>query len=305
MKDKTILISVVVCTYNRASLLKNCLRSLEKQTADKKIYEVIVVNNNSNDNMQEIVKDFAKTRLNIRMEKEENQGLSYARNRGWKEAKGKYIAYIDDDAVANPDWIEQTTIFIKNNPKINAFGGPYDRFSFKPLPAWLPDNYCTLNLGDKAKALNLRDECISGSNMIVNKSIFEKYGGFNTDFGMKGNRILYGEEAEFLGKLNKTEKPVFYVPTICVRHLVAERKLRLWWLLKSDYYHNFSCLLINKGRWDLSENILCLVKSLFMFPLYLLDKKKSPFKRKLYYGLSKIFSSLGRISGSLRRVKSR
>lgn len=299
MKTKSLLISVIVCTYNRAVILENCLKSLEKQTAGKHLYEVIVVNNNSTDNTEMVVKNFSKNKPNFRIVREKRQGLSNARNKGWREAKGKYVAYIDDDAIAEFDWIKQIVMFIKNNPKVNAFGGPYDRFSLKPLPVWFPENYCILNLGDKAKVLNLRNECISGSNMIFNKSIFEKYGGFNTDLGMKGNRILYGEEAEFLFRLKKTEGPVFYVPTIRVRHLVTERKLHLWWLLKSDYFSNFSYSLLNKNRLDFFRGLFYFISGLLMFPLYVFDSKKNPFKRRIYFGLSKIFSSLGRIAGSI------
>lgn len=299
MKNKKILISVVICTYNRASLLKNCLQSLEKQTANKKNYEVIVVNNNSNDNTKEIVKDFVKSQFNIKTVIEKKQGLSYARNRGWKEAKGKYVAYIDDDAVAEPDWVEQIIVFTKKNPKINAFGGPYGRFSFKPVPAWIPENYFTLNLGNKLKILNLKNEWISGSNMIFNKMLFYKYGGFKTGLGMKGSKILYGEETEFLLRLKETGEAVYYVPKIRVRHLVAEYKLDLWWLLKDNYWRSFSFTLLKKSRLSFAKGILSLILSLFLFPIYIINTKKEVFKRRLYYGLSNIFLSLGQIVGSI------
>lgn len=296
---KTVLISVIVCTYNRAELLKNCLQSLEKQTASKKIYEVIVVDNNSTDNTKEIVKDFVKSQTNIKIVTEKNLGRSQARNRGWKEAKGEYIAYIDDDALAEPDWIEQIIMFIKKNPKINAFGGPYSRFSFKPIPAWIPENYFTLNLGNKLKILNLKNEWISGSNMIFNKKLFYKYGDFNTDFGGKGDKIIYGEETEFLARLKKMKEPIFYVPTINVRHLVGEHKLHLWWLLISDYLHSFSYSLIKKPKFNFLKGAVSFVLVLLLIPIYLIDMKKGIIKRRLYYGLSNIFLSLGQMAGSI------
>ena len=302
MKNITLLISVVVCTYNRSSLLKNCIRSLEKQMADKKNYEVIVVDNNSKDNTKEIVRDYIKNKLNVRTVTEKNQGLSYARNRGWKEAKGKYVAYIDDDAIAELDWVEQIMIFIQKNPKIKAFGGPYSRFSPNPLPAWIPENYFTLNLGNTEKKIDLKKEWISGSNMIFNRSIFDKYGGFNTNLGMKGSKILYGEETELLIRLKKMEEAVNYVPNIRVKHLVAEQKLNLWWLLKNDYSRGFSISLINKNKLNLLTNLLYLIMSLFIFPLSLFDNKRDLFKRRVYVGLSKFFLTLGNIAGSIELI---
>lgn len=303
MKNKTILISVIICTYNRASLLKNCLQSLEKQIADKKNYEVIVIDNNSTDNTKEIVKDFVKSQANIKIVTEKNLGRSQARNRGWKEAKGKYVAYIDDDALADSDWVEQIILFIKKNPKINAFGGPYSRFSLKTIPAWIPKNYFTLNLGNNIKILNFKNEWISGSNMIFNKLVFKKYGGFNTNFGGKGDKIIYGEETEFLARLKKTKEPIFYVPKIRVKHLVAERKLDVWWLLKDNYWRSLSYSLIKKPKLNFLRGAVSFILAFLLIPIYLIDMKKGVIKRRLYYGLSNIFLSLGQIGGSIYSVR--
>src|SRR3989344_2536998 len=114
MKE-TPIVTVVVCTYNRSDLLYKCLESLVRQTVSKNLYEVLVVDNNSKDNTQQAVKRFIKTYVHIRNIKTDVQGLSHARNIGWKHAKGEYIAYIDDDAIAEPDWIEQIIQFINTN----------------------------------------------------------------------------------------------------------------------------------------------------------------------------------------------
>ena len=99
-------ISVIVCTYNRAYLLKNCLRSLVDQLVETSTFEVIIVNNNATDDTEEVAKSFTEKYPNFRYIIEPNQGLSNARNRGYKEAKGEYVAYIDDDARAYTDWVE-------------------------------------------------------------------------------------------------------------------------------------------------------------------------------------------------------
>jgi glycosyltransferase involved in cell wall biosynthesis len=303
MTKQKIVVSVVICTYNRAPLVLNCLKSLDNQTADKNCFEVIIVDNNSSDNTNKVVENFIRKRVNFRIVREKKQGLSFARNRGWREARGKYIAYIDDDAIAKSDWVQQIMAFIKKNSKINAFGGPYGRFSSKPFPSWLPENYFTLNLGSIEKTIHLRKEWISGSNMIFNKSIFIKYGGFNTDLGMKGNRTLYGEETELLLRLKKMGESVYYVPKIRVKHLVAERKLSLWWLLKNNYWHSLSNSLFKKPKFNFLKGIVSLILSLSLIPLYLINKKMGVIKRRWYYGLSNIFLSLGQIAGSIYNVR--
>ncbi len=302
MSNRSVLVSVVVCTYNRAQLLHNCLGSLNKQSIDKKHYEVIVVDNNSTDDTQNVVKKTIRHHPNIRLVTERNQGLSVARNRGWKEARGRYVAYIDDDALAEPNWIEQIVCFITNYPKVTVFGGPYSRFSIVPFPDWLPENYYTLNLGNKIKALNLRSEWLSGSNMIFGKSVFEKYGGFKKDFGMTGKKILYGEETELFVRLKKYGEPVYYVPKIRVRHIVSKHKLKLLWSLQNDFWHSFSYSVLIKSKLNLLKGFLSLMISVLLIPVCLLDFKKGIMRQRLYYYLSGIFVASGQIVGSVSKL---
>src|SRR3990170_3383610 len=115
----SILISAIVCTHNRAPYLFKALRSLDNQTLDSALYEVIVVDNASKDNTKEVFREFSG-KTNWRYIYEPDIGLSRARNTGWRNAHGAYIAYLDDDAVACPEWLENI---------INVFE------TFKPSPA--------------------------------------------------------------------------------------------------------------------------------------------------------------------------
>ena len=99
------LISVVICTYNRAAIFKNALQSVCAQTIDPSSYEVIVVDNNSTDQTAEIAQSFCQQFPHVHYIKEKQQGLSYARNTGWQKAKGAYIAYIDDDCEVPETWL--------------------------------------------------------------------------------------------------------------------------------------------------------------------------------------------------------
>ena len=82
-------ISVVVCTYNREKMLPECLDSLANQRANKNLYEVIVVDNNSKDNTSKVANEFVTKYSNFKILFEQNQGLSHARNLGLKEAKDR------------------------------------------------------------------------------------------------------------------------------------------------------------------------------------------------------------------------
>ncbi len=100
-------ISVIICTFNRSSHLRNVLKSLSEQVVDEKlIWEIVVVDNNSKDDTFEVIKSFHNSSyIPVRYVKEQKQGLSHARNRGIQESLGKYVAFTDDDAVVDKRWV--------------------------------------------------------------------------------------------------------------------------------------------------------------------------------------------------------
>lgn len=111
-------VSVVVVTFNRSSFVKSCLESLNKQTYPHDRYEVILVDDGSTDDTVEIAK---KEGVRV-IEHGGNRGIPSARNTGLAAAKGDIIAYIDDDAVADSEWLERL-IRPFDDPTISATGG--------------------------------------------------------------------------------------------------------------------------------------------------------------------------------------
>ena len=292
-------ISIVVRTYNRAQLLVKCLQSLIDQSVDKSLYEIIVVNNNSTDNTQQIINQFTQKNINLREIKEKKRGFSYTCNTGWKNAKGKYVAYIDDDSYAEPNYIEEILVFLKKYPKINFFGGPYKKFSLKPLPSWFPEENCSLDLGNQIKKINCKNEYLSGTNIIFNKKIFLIYGGFKNIVETNG----HGEDTEMVIRLNKKGESIYYVPNILVNHLVAAHKQNLWWLLKSNYRGSFIMSILKKPKFNFLRGAVSFILALLFIPVYLIDIRKGMIKRRLYYGLSSIFLSLGQMVGSIYNLR--
>jgi glycosyltransferase involved in cell wall biosynthesis len=113
-------ISVVVITLNRAESLKETLDSLIRQTRQPD--EVVVVDNGSTDNTKEVVLSF-KDRLNITYVYEGQRGIPYARNAGVKHTAKDIIAFIDDDCVADRNWLKYLEIPFIKDPHIGVVGG--------------------------------------------------------------------------------------------------------------------------------------------------------------------------------------
>lgn len=118
--EKKLSISVAVITFNRAEWLKDALSSLTRQTRPPD--EVVVVDNGSKDHTKDVVLSFSD-RLNIKYVSEPVRGIPHARNTAIKNATGDIIASIDDDCVADDDWLKNVEIPFIKDPSIGVVGG--------------------------------------------------------------------------------------------------------------------------------------------------------------------------------------
>lgn len=224
-------LSVVVCTYNRASLLAECLQSLAMQTLAAWRFEVLIVDNNSNDGTQIVAEIFCQECPNFRVVCELEQGLSHARNRGWKEARGDYVAYIDDDGLAERDWCERILASFEDvTPPPWAVGGKIlPRYTDVP-PAWFSDCLETRSWGDSASFLKppVSKYGFSGANMAFPRKLLEDFGGFSSHLGMVGEKVRMGEDTELFLRLSASQHDLFwYDPLIIVNHWTSIKQFSL------------------------------------------------------------------------------
>jgi len=99
-------LSVILCTYNRAGFLEKSLEGLARQTVSKKDFEVIIVDDGSQDNTTAVVEAFNGI-LPIQYLYQENKGLAFAKNRGIEKAQGDILVFLDDDDQASPSFLEE------------------------------------------------------------------------------------------------------------------------------------------------------------------------------------------------------
>ncbi len=232
-------ITIAVCTYNRSRLLRACLSSLEKQQiqrdAVKGGVEVIIVDNASSDDTQQVAAEFVQRNQNWRVIREINVGLSNARNRAWRSAKGPYIGYIDDDAKAPSDWMARTLEIISIH-KPGIFGGAIYPYFETPKPSWFRDSYEIRCSADTAAALQ-KPSAISGSNMFFRRELLQSMGGFDPKLGMRGTQLGYGEETQLITDILKShpQEILYYDPKLLVQHLTPAEKMRVSYFLRSRF----------------------------------------------------------------------
>ncbi len=229
--------SVVVCTFNRSESLRRMLKSLQEIVIpDHLSCEVIVVDNNSDDDtrlvFEEIAKDFESR---IRYVLEDKKGLSHARNRGVKEARGEIIAFTDDDVIVDKHWIQNIDKAFKEYDDVACIGGKILPIWEIPKPKWLkPDLYGYLALLDKGDSVAYMDALdIWGANFAVKSEMFKRYGLFDTNLGRTPRKLYSGEEAEFLQRLQNAGKKILYYPSSIIHHHIpayrmSKKYLRKW-----------------------------------------------------------------------------
>ncbi len=216
------------------------LASVAKQDADKKVWECVIVNNNSTDDTAERVAEFAKQNpdLNIRLVDEPQQGLSYARNRGIVESKGQVLVFIDDDETINEGFVSAYLDLFRNHGAFVGAGALkvcYDT----ARPKWM-SHYTEKMI---ANPLDLGNEIITmsskitptGGNMAFNREVFRLYGNFDTNLGRKGSDLFGGEENDLFKRIRDLGERVFYTPHAIAYHHIAEYKLSPEYFDKLSY----------------------------------------------------------------------
>jgi glycosyltransferase involved in cell wall biosynthesis len=228
-------LSVLICTYNRADILTECLQSLTTQTTDYQKFEVIVINNNSPDHTQITAESFIGKIPNLRVLIETQQGLSYARNRAYREAQSEWVLYLDDDALA-PDNLVERALWTTQHHPYKYFGGvalPWYRY---PKPYWYQDKYVATNeLPYQTVSPIHGNQFAIGCIMVIHKPTLEQYGGFNVKLGMIGNTIAYNEETELQHRMRADGIQIAHDPELRIQHLVAPYKMKVDWFFQSAF----------------------------------------------------------------------
>ena len=224
------MISIIVCTYNRANYLYDALESIASNDFPRNEYEIILVNNNSTDNTEEKCKQFAANfpDVNFKYCAESKQGLSFARNKGIAESNGDILVFLDDDVVVKSDYLRNLKSNLDNTPNLMAFGGKITpRFEAGHPPKWLNRWMYSLisatNCPDKTQKYGKRKYPI-GANMGFRRQCLEKSGYFNTELGRTGNILLGGEEKDIFLKIKDLGMEIYYFHDVEIEHIIPESR---------------------------------------------------------------------------------
>ncbi len=246
MKD----ISAVICTHNGSKTLSRAIDSLIRQHLHADSFEILIIDNGSTDPTRDIAYGF-DTVKNLRYIFEPELGLSVARNTGWKNAEGEYVAYLDDDAIACSDWLEKILAAFHSVPHAGAVGGRVEPVWETDPPQWI-DNITGrfLSLLDWSEAPMVLDDSkyLVGTNIAFPRTLLERFSGFPTDLGRKGASLISNEEIELIEKIKKENHVVYYDPAISVKHLIDSSRLHPYWFRQRFFSQGVSDAILYRRK---------------------------------------------------------
>ena len=222
-------LSITICTYNRIEYLKKCLKSILDQTQGSEIIEINIIDNNSTDTTKDYVIELQKKFPEVNYFVEKRQGISFARNLSFEVCKGMFLAFVDDDAVINKNWLEALLNELKNQNEDIIYGGPIYPYFESITEDWIDKDYFIRKFKDTDGFLGTikSKEGFSGGNMCIAKNLFLKSEKFNTEIGMTGGNLGLGEEPDFFYKLIMKNKDVklYNICEMSITHFEASYKL--------------------------------------------------------------------------------
>jgi len=249
--------SVVICTYQRTERLPAVLRSIAGQTAPAQDFEVLIVNNDPQArDIQALVAGwrdelFGGDALRLRLVQCPVVGLAQARNAGISEARGEIVCFLDDDAIADPDWLEHILAAYRLYPQAGVVGGKIILKKPQPAPRWLLPGwevYWT-HFDPPYSDFTFVDHWSRypwGANWSARRQVLLEAGGFPTHgFGRQGSKIQEGEEVALTALIQQMGYGIGIEPRAAVEHQVDPRRFTLSFLLRK--------IMLGRRRWYQSQ----------------------------------------------------
>lgn len=212
------MISVIVPTYNNATILSSSLKTWTNQTMSITDYEVLVVDNNSKDRTADLIHDIIKEVANIHYVKESKPGATNARHAGARVAKGDILVFADDDGLYNHECLEVIRDTFARNQEVEAIACKIDILWDKQAPDWIAP-YAFMQ-----GKLNYGDKEIVGYNLYFNsglfaikKTTFEELHGFNPD--LIGGKLIGDGDTGLVIKMWESNKKIAWTPFARMQHM--------------------------------------------------------------------------------------
>jgi glycosyltransferase involved in cell wall biosynthesis len=231
--------TVALCTHNHADRLIRTLADIRHIRLPKAPWELLIIDNASRDATPDILaRQTWPAGWEVRVVEEERLGLSNARNRAIREARGEYLIFVDDDETPDPDWLCAFERLIETRSP-DAFGGRIEVLFEGARPAWLADELLgflgQLRRADAIVPLSEHGTPFYGGNFGFRRAVCDTTGDFDAMLGRKGSDNTGGEEVDFYRRLLEAGFKVWWTPEAVIHHRIQADKLDRRYFLDLHY----------------------------------------------------------------------
>lgn len=259
--------TIILCTFNRARDLAQALEKLRHLSYPADDHEILVVDNASTDETPEVIAAASTDMPNLVSLRAEKPGLSHARNNGMAAARGELVAFIDDDAWPDSDWLHALERGFIDTDTACVGGKVVAVWPQGTPPTWLAERlFCFFSLVDYGKPGILSyPDYPAGTNIAFRKSALKNVGFFSEELGRTGASLLSMEEVDMCLRIEDAGYKVVYLPEAIVHHKVSENRFNEVWLKQRSHCQGISAALIEARRFTKAGLLFKLVKySLFI-----------------------------------------
>lgn len=238
----TILATVCICTFNGAARIGMVIEALAVQTQPFESWELLVIDNASTDGTGEVANQLIKKRLrgNDRVVREERPGLSFARARAAREARGEIICFLDDDNIPAPHFLAAAVGAFDERSKAGVIGGKVlPRWEVNPTPladAVAPFALAICNLGGSAQRVETVGGGIVGAGMCIRTEVLRNiYRDANAPAqvtGRTGGNLMSGEDLAISLVARQLGWECWYVPSLQIEHILPASRMDKNYLLR-------------------------------------------------------------------------
>lgn len=224
-------ISVVICCYNSAWVIRRTLEALKKQRFNTPIpYEVVLVDNRCTDDTVAVAEDTMKdSKIDFRIVREDNPGLANARRKGIKEVKYEYVIYCDDDNIFCFDYVSTMAELLEMMPDVGAIGGK-GIAEFESEPAEIVKNH--LECYAVGSQLEHKDWLFGAGVALRTALVRDVYDNQKCYLiGRKGGVLLSGDDSELVMSMVLRGYKVFALDDVWYTHVLKSERLT------EDYFH--------------------------------------------------------------------
>ncbi len=230
-------ITVAIPTYNGAARLPEVLQQLQKQVKTEDItWEILIIDNNSNDNIQEVIRPYQVLLPQMRCCQELRQGAGFARHRGFREAKGELVAFLDDDTIPDRHWVRAVADFAQTYPQAGAYGSQiHANYAVPPPPNFARiAPFLAITERGNVPLLYGKDNRLlpPSAGLVVRKCVWQQYvpAEMTLSGRVEGN-MLTSEDLEMLSYIQASPWQIWYNPAMEIIHKIPAARLEKKYLI--------------------------------------------------------------------------